>query len=302
MKEPSEIKNKIKRQEIFAKQQHAKNMAKHKARMRRKKIESSDAQLKEERISTNVPRTIESMREFDDTLVQMGDREVMEDEAGDEFASYFKDGQVPKVLVTTCTHPTRISYEFCDELTSIFPYSEFVKRPKNCEIKDIVRMSKERQYTDIIVVNEDKKTPNALTFIHLPDGPTTYFKLTNFVAAKEVYNHARQTPHDPELLLNNFSTRLGHTVGRMFASMFPHRPQFEGRQVVTFHNQRDFIFFRRHRYKFRNEEKASLQEIGPRFTLKLQWLQRGAFEGQHGEYEWKRTSEMEKESKKKFFL
>jgi ribosome production factor 1 len=47
------------------------------------------------------------------------------------------------------------------------------------------------------------------------------------------------------------------------------------RQVVTLHNQRDFLFFRRHRYAFRSTEKAALQEIGPRFTLKLRWLKKG---------------------------
>jgi len=49
-------------------------------------------------------------------------------------------------------------------------------------------------------------------------------------------------------------------------------PQFQGRQVVTLHNQRDFLFFRRHRYAFRSTERAALQEIGPRFTLKLRSL------------------------------
>lgn len=76
--------------------------------------------------------------------------------------------------------------------------------------------------------------------------------------------------------------------------MFPPMPQFQGRQVVTLHNQRDFLFFRRHRlvscppsrcwneadpgefrYAFRSTEKAALQEIGPRFTLKLKSLRTG---------------------------
>lgn len=34
----------------------------------------------------------------------------------------------------------------------------------------------------------------------------------------------------------------------MFQQLFPPLPEFEGRQVVTLHNQRDFLFFRRHRY------------------------------------------------------
>ena len=65
-------------------------------------------------------------------------------------------------------------------------------------------------------------------------------------------------------------------------------PEFQGRQVVTFHNQRDYIFVRHHRYIFETADqpkggkkgttpseimKARLQELGPRFTLKLRWLQ-----------------------------
>ena len=70
----------------------------------------------------------------------------------------------------------------------------------------------------------------------------------------------------------------------MIAALFPHDPEFRGRRVATFHNQRDFIFFRHHRYSnamgcvvvvthdryiFDSEKKARLQELGPRFTLKL---------------------------------
>ena len=54
--------------------------------------------------------------------------------------------------------------------------------------------------------------------------------------------------HRPEVILNNFNTRLGHSVGRMLASLFNADPNYSGRRVVTFHNQRDFIFFRQHRY------------------------------------------------------
>lgn len=40
------------------------------------------------------------------------------------------------------------------------------------------------------------------------------------------------------------------------------------------------------RYIFKNEEKVGLQELGPKFTLKLRWLQKGAFDTKFGEYEW----------------
>lgn len=32
--------------------------------------------------------------------------------------------------------------------------------------------------------------------------------------------------------------------------------------------------------------KTKLQELGPRFTLKMRWLQQGSFDTKFGEYEW----------------
>ena len=107
----------------------------------------------------------------------------------------------------------------------------------------------------------------------------------------------------------------------MIQSLFPQDPNFRGRRVVTFHNQRDFIFFRHHRYVFETKEKkdaskdkagkgtnppqekviARLQECGPRFTLKLVSLQHGTFDTKGGEYEWVHKPEMDT-SRRRFFL
>lgn len=111
---------------------------------------------------------------------------------------------------------------------------------------------------------------DAITIIKLPAGPTAYFKLTSIALGSQIVGHARASPHSrelsnspseddmrhssrdslAELILNNFSTLLGNSVGRLFGSLFPPMPQFRGRQVVTLHNQRDFLFFRRHRSAF----------------------------------------------------
>ncbi|XP_073401013.1 ribosome production factor 1-like [Dendrobates tinctorius] len=110
------------------------------------------------------------------------------------------------------------------------------------------------------------------------------------------------TEHKPEVILNNFTTRLGHSIGCMFASLYPHDPQFSGRQVATFHNQRDYIFFRYHRYIFRNEKKVGIQELGPRFTLKLRSLQKGTFDSKYGEYEWVHKRHEMDSNRRKFHL
>lgn len=56
----------------------------------------------------------------------------------------------------------------------------------------------------------------------LPDGPTAFFKVSNVVPSAEVFNHGNVTAHQPEIILNNFNTRLGHRVGRFLGSFFPH--------------------------------------------------------------------------------
>ncbi|EIW70093.1 hypothetical protein TREMEDRAFT_30267 [Tremella mesenterica DSM 1558] len=186
-------------------------------------------------------------------------------------------GPPPKILITTSPSPGKSTYRFCDDLKNVFPGGEFFKRPKGkgFELGRVARWGIKRDFVAVIIVNEDHKEPNAITLIKLPEGPTAYFRLTSIQLGSEIYGHAKPSPHSPELILNNFTTLLGNSVGRLFGSLFPPLPQFRGRQVVTLHNQRDFLFFRRHRYMFSSPTRARLQEIGPRFTLKLRWLRKG---------------------------
>ncbi|KAI1711637.1 kelch motif domain-containing protein [Ditylenchus destructor] len=137
----------------------------------------------------------------------------------------------------------------------------------------------------ILVINN--LFSDGLVLSHLPDGPTAYFKINTLEYTKQIKGAGESTSHLPEVILNNFKTRLGHTIGRMLACLFPHTPQYTGRRAVTFHNQRDYIFFRHHRYEFKeNGERAALHELGPRFTLRLKWLQKGTYDTREGEYEW----------------
>jgi hypothetical protein len=56
------------------------------------------------------------------------------------------------------------------------------------------------------------------------------------------------------------------------------------------------------RYEFKNGKRVALKELGPRFTLKLRWLQKGTFNTKHGEYEWiHRRGEMDT-SRRRFHL
>ena len=62
------------------------------------------------------------------------------------------------------------------------------------------------------------------------------------------------------------------------------------------------IVSRRHRYIFRNKKKVSLQELGPRFTLKLFWVQKGTFDTKFGEYLWVYHRKSMGTNKRKFML
>eukprot|EP00731_Ephydatia_muelleri_P029329 Em0020g973a len=209
----------------------------------------------------------------------------MQDTRTDELASYFVSGKMPKILMFASRKPSLNTSLLLRELETCIPNSEIRDR-MHVELKKIIPEAVGRDFTDIIVVHEDRKEPNGLLLVHLPDGPTAHFKLTNFRRGYDIRGHGKATSHRPEVVLNHFGTRLGHTVARMLAALFPHDPQFEGRRVVTFHNQRDYIFFRHHRYIFKNAQRVGLQEIGPRFTLKLRSLQKGTFDSRYGQYMW----------------
>lgn len=284
------VKNKQRRQKLFADIKHEKSKAKHEARAERAKEERLNPELKAKRLAENVPDTIDNKRVYDETIEQ-------ELEGEDEFAQFFLLGQDAKTVLTTNANARKEAYEFADILMDFLPNVTFIKRKREYSMKEMAAFCTNREYTDLIVINEDKKKVTGITFIHLPEGPTFYFSITSLTEGKKIEGHGKRTDHTPELILNNFNTRLGKTVGRLFQLILPQKPEIQGRQVITLHNQRDFIFFRRHRYVFRNEEKVGLQELGPRFTLKLRRLQRGI----RDEVEWEHRPDMERD-KRKFYL
>ncbi|KAJ1982124.1 Ribosome production factor 1 [Dimargaris xerosporica] len=297
----SHIRNKKRRESQYREYKHARAVRKSDIRRARAKGEEKNPELREERLAKNVTKTLENTRELDDTYVDDEDAEVEADVDQDEFAEHYNGDQSAKILITTSRVSTQLTLAFGANLENVLPRSQFIRRKHKFHIRQIIQFCNNRDYTDIVVINEDKKKPVSLTVIHLPEGPTAHFALSSVTLMKDIAHQARPTQYFPELVLNNFNTRLGHSVGRMLGSLFPQLPQFEGRNVVTFHNQRDFIFFRRHRYEFQSKDKVNLQEVGPRFTLKLRWLQRGLFDPSSGDYEWIFKTEMEA-SRRKFFL
>lgn len=110
------------------------------------------------------------------------------------------------------------------------------------------------------MINEHNKKPYSLSFCVLPDGGTFEFRVKNYIPTFDIYNKGRPTGFNPELILKNFNTSLGRRVSWGIASLFDNRAEFQGRTVVTFHNQRDFIFFRHHWYIFKAEDKDDKED------------------------------------------
>jgi len=145
------------------------------------------------RLAANVPKTLDSMREYDPSALtanpaiipSSGAEDGIEghdektdphteanvDMDNDPFASYFNsdsDPSVPpKVLITTSPKATRVTYEFCDELVGIFPGAEFIRRKKGkgFEMGTIAGWAAGRGYGAMIVVNEDMKKPSEPSFL-----------------------------------------------------------------------------------------------------------------------------------------
>lgn len=333
---PSHIGNKLKRSEMYGKYLQQKQQMKKEQRFQREQ----EAEALGEEVIKHAPHTIDSKREVEATMVDPSDPEIVGDEADDEFSPYFSAGATPKVLITTRPRPSQNLFYFIADLQKFIPGLHFYPR-KNYSVKQICQFAGNRDFTHLIVLSEKSKACNGMTISHLGRseedgsvlaGPTAFFKLTNVVTAKNIPNHGASTSHIPELNLHGFGTRLGHRVGRLLASLFPlQATEFQGRQVVTFHNQRDYIFVRHHRYIFnQKDEKAALaekkpldtttaptavtgsaadmhvktrlQELGPRFTIKLRWLQEGTFDTLAGEYEFLHKRKEMDVTRRKFHL
>lgn len=273
-------KNKSVRRAQVLKDKHRKSKLRKEERKKRK----------DSGVPKNVPKTIDSMREKDDTmLVDMDEEDQLElnlEIERDELSSYFQKTYEPKVLITFSDNPHEKCRIFGRELTRIIPNSVSLYRNRS-GVKKMVKSASDEGFTDIIIINEDKRQPNGMIVIHLPDGPTAHFRLSNVKLTPDLKRSYKEiSEHRPEVILNNFSTHLGNTVSRMLAALFHYDPEFRGRRAVTFHNQRDYIFFRHHRYEFISGGKVRLRELGPRFTLKLRSLQDGTFDSKTGDYRW----------------
>jgi len=348
------VKNRFKRKQLYERQKKLKRKVKQKIRDERKKERKV---LGNAAPPVNKGRSRDALREFDESVVDPNDEEVKNDIEMDEFESYYKDGKHPKLCITTRVKPSTRLLKFIKEILYVFPNSYYYAR-NNFPLKQLVDECVENDFTDLLIFNYAQgQGINGLTIIHLPYGPSAHFRLRNVKLNSELERPAKlELLARPEVILNRFTTRLGQRVARMIAALFHQDPEFQGRRVMTFHNQRDFIFFRHHNYIFERVEDggetiygpnnkidikgslrmrgqsvkgrfkrlkrderdiketkayqgeriinnnrilARIQEVGPQFTMRLEWLRLGVHDNRTAaEYEWKENADIRKKKRK----
>jgi len=204
-------------------------------------------------------------------------------------------------LIATSRHATKISFKFISAILEALPSSTFCER-KNYEYKKIVKFAKNVGFRNVLVINQEKNKINSMLLINMSSSTEALFRISNLKLKAALPGCGRPSKYQPEVMLNNFNTMTGRKIAYMFASMFHQEPQFIGRKVVVFNNQRDFIFFRHYRYIFNKkliksaEKKESpkfiagvfLQELGPRFTLNLETIYNSTDESKTKKYEFLR--------------
>jgi ribosome production factor 1 len=301
--------NKQKRRELVLQRRHMKKRLLSKLRRlhqkRKEEINEEDEDDEDNEEKEHKPKqttkTIEMLREKDETMIDENDQEMKEALENDEYKNYFNNEYTPQILITTSISHTGGIFRFIKELKNFLPNSYFYYR-KKFDLGTIMKSAIEKEFTDIIVVTERLRKPYKLLLIHLPNGPSMEFKILDVMYQDEMQGHGVSVGYNPELMFRNFKTTLGVRVQRALNALFPKDEELKGRELITFQNQRDFIFFRYYRYIFTNNfTDVNLQEIGPRFTMRLLYVQKGLFDPEKGDYEWMYKDKMGVK-RRKFYL
>ncbi|CAH8603128.1 unnamed protein product [Schistosoma mattheei] len=254
-------------------------------------------QRKESGAPAGIPQTLESLRTVDETIVPKDDEEVVIEHETDEFSSIFSGEITPKILLTHSDRVCPRTIGFCKELSMVIPNVHLVAR-WHLPLKKIIPMAIERQFTCLIIVNEDQKKINTLIVSHLPNGPTATFRLTNVLLRREMRSAKRvkyiESNIIPHLITTRFMTRLGLRTEHY---IFFRHYRYIHRDTTDVHNDDDNENEGKH-----NTEHIAMNEVGPKFTLKLRSIQLGTFDSQYGNYEWVRKRTEIGRSRRTFIL
>ena len=194
-----------------------------------------------------------------------------------------------KILVTTSRHPSQRLTQFLQEIRIIIPNSIRVNRG-NIVLKDIIKACKQNDFSDLIILHENRGNPDGMIISHMPNGPSVYFGLFNVVLRHDIDDDIDKVSQSfPHLIFNGFNSKLGERIVEILKNLFP-IPKKDGNRVLTFSNNDDFISFRHHNFekkkKFNGEFEVNLEEIGPRFEMRPYQILLGTIDQPDSNKEW----------------
>eukprot|EP00879_Flechtneria_rotunda_P027218 GHRR01029119.1.p2 GENE.GHRR01029119.1~~GHRR01029119.1.p2 ORF type:complete len:101 (-),score=26.28 GHRR01029119.1:512-814(-) len=70
-------------------------------------------------------------------------------------------------------------------MQAVLPCAEYYRR-QGFQLKKIVQFAANRDFSDLLVFNEDRKEVNGVLHVHLPDGPTAHYRISNMVLGKDI--------------------------------------------------------------------------------------------------------------------
>jgi U3 small nucleolar ribonucleoprotein protein IMP4 len=207
----------------------------------------------------------------------------------------------PKVLITTSRSCSNRLHQFMQEMRIIIPNSYKLNRG-NLVIKDLVQIAKEKEFTDIILLHENRGQPDGLILTHLPYGPTIYFGLYNVVLRHDIREIGTVSEAYPHLVFDGFNSKLGNRVTEILKNIFP-IPKLDSNKVMSFACKDDVISFRHHSFNKKNKsiinnltnikadnecrpDDVELVEHGPRFDMMPYQITLGTVDIQDAQKEW----------------
>lgn len=175
----------------------------------------------------------------------------------DEYA--FAGVRDPKVCVTTSRDPSSRLKMFSKEVRLLFPNSQRINRG-NTKTDELVEACRSHDFTDIILLQENRGEPTGLVICHLPYGPTAHFALTGAVMRHDIENRGTVSEAFPHLIFNGFESKVGERIRAILGHLFP-VPKPDSKRVLTFSNDTDFISFRHHTFTKPTRNQVDLKEV-----------------------------------------
>ncbi|KAH7830018.1 putative U3 small nucleolar ribonucleoprotein imp4 [Monocercomonoides exilis] len=189
--------------------------------------------------------------------IELDDEETAEAGLGidDEYADIgVKD---PKIVITTSRDPS----------SRLLQFVKRINRGSHV-IPELIDACRTADVTDLIIIHEHRGEPDGMIVSHLPYGPTSYFGIVNTVLRHDIETHSTMPEEYPHLIFHNLKTPLGIRVRNVLQALFP-VPKPDSKRIVTFFNQDDYISFRHHKHSRDEKGEVVLEEIGPRFEMRL---------------------------------